>query len=547
MRRLLAVLMGLWLAVSSAMAGVNTTLTTAQEMLSNAHTLDEYQKTKKKFQTAKSDPAYNPAEHDNAIEDGINTCNSKIAQFSAKITVNGSVTPSVGFAAEGGRLTLDVHTTKGGSVKAKSNASWLTVESVGKDSVAVRCEPNDGKEQRTATLTVSSGGSSVKVNVKQEFVEFVISDILIGSTDSNGNEVVRPGMPLATEQVLYLVPQFKLSGLAAPVTKKVCTRLIRPDKVMVESVTSPDGYTDGKEISLWPGENTISFPGWGSDVPGVWPEGTYKFEVWVNDKKEAEKHFRIISRGLTVWKVDFAAADKKGQLASAYGQPVYEEDARTIKPRITYCGANDQYYTLDVNFYRLDGTLDRNKKSPAGCSYSTQVQLKPGTNVIDLRAWGSGKKGAFPEGTYRFEILSDGKLLYSTKIYVASKRNPLRIDGVEYAATDKGGTVLTDYGSALKANELQYLQPRISYSGMTKPIDKTVIVKIYRPDGSMVGQPKAPDWCSYSCRATFKPGDNSATLAAYGSAEADTFAHGTYKIEYWVDGMLMFTDSITIN
>lgn len=419
MKRLSVLFLVLCLAVASVLAD-NSTLNKAQELLMNARTLEQYDKALKKFKTADSDPGYVPAQQDEAIARGIKECEAQIAQLSSssKIKINGSASPSVDFEAAGGAQTMGVSAGKGARIKAKSGAAWLAVETVGKDSITLRCEPNEGKEPRTATVTVSAGGASAKVKVSQAFVEYVISDIKFGCTDSQGNETQRLGLPLFSERLLYLVPQLKISGLLSPVDKQFSMKIYGPDR---QVITKED-----KKVSLWPGDNTVIFSGWGSDLPGAWPEGTYCLEVWVDGKKEVNKPFRIATCGLTIFNVEFAATDKKGNLKSAYGETLYTEDANCVKPRIVYCGVpagqGSEQRTLCVKVFR-NGALDRNKKSPDNYSFAETVRLMPGTNVYELPAWGTGKRGAYPEGEYGFEIWCDGKILYNTKFYVTSTRN----------------------------------------------------------------------------------------------------------------------------
>lgn len=544
MKRLLVLLIGICLTLSSSFAAVNKTLRDAQEMLANASTLDEYKKAQMKFESAYSDPNYNEAEHKAAIEQGIKDCQAKITPSTAKITVNGSATPSVDFKADGGTLTLDVRAAKKGRIKAKSSEAWLSVENVGSDSIAITCEPNAGKAARTATVTVSVAGASVKVKVNQEFIEFVISDIMMSNTDAAGTEITAPGHLLISETALYLAPQFKISELLAPVEKNIRTRLYGPNRQLITSANSPEGYTDGKKIFLRTGENTVKFPGLGQDLPGWWPAGEYTLEIWIDDKREASEKFKIVTTGLSIWNVKFAAADKKGRQTSNYDATLYEEDLLRLKPCIIYCGVPEEKpYTLNVKVVRPDYTIDRNKKSPPNYSYAETAVLQPGTNAYELSAWGKGKKGAFPEGTYQFEIWDEkGLLLYTTKLYVASRNNPLSIYAVEYAAADSAGTTLTEFGDELDHANLPYLLPRIYYSGLTKNTKKDVRVKIFKPNGAMMRQPDSPADCTYVTTVRLVPGQQDIQLTAYGG----TFRPGKYRIEYWVDGMLLLADTIAI-
>lgn len=541
MKSLLTLLIALCLAASAFAAGrTNETLTTAQELLFKARTSNDYTRALNKFRTAKTDPGYVAETDDADIDAGIKACQAKLAQPSSGIMVNGMASPTVNFEADGGPITLEIDTRAKGRVRAKSNEPWLTVESTSKDSIVVKCEPNESKETRTATLTVSIGGASTKVKVSQAFIEFTISDIMLSSLDANGTEIVCPSSTLCAEEVLYLAPQFKLSGLAAPADKSIGVRVYAGRRLIAS--------TDDAIIHLAPGDNIVKYKGWGDNRPGAWPKDHYTLEVWVDGKKEASKRFAITSKGLSVWDVEFAAADKKGRLKSVYDEPLYTEDTRCIKPRITYCGVpQQQIYTLDVKVFRADGTLDRNKKSPEGYSFSTTCTLYPGTNTCELPVWGTGKSKAYPEGEYTLQLWHEGKILCSTKFYVASKRNPVNINAVEYASVDKDGNIISDFGAELKSDQLQFLLPRISFSGLAKGAKKTICVKIFQPDGSMMRQPSSTREYTFTSRTTLAPGDNNVKIAAFGSAEGDTFAGGRYRIEYWVDNMRLYIDEVIIN
>lgn len=434
MKRLHLLLACLILAAACAMAGDNTTLIAAQELLKKAKTLADYETARNWFKSAYNAPDYVAAEHDEAIKNGISDCEAKISQYNAKITVNGSANPTVDVEAKGGPITLGVWMKQRNAktkVKADSNADWAVVEAVSKDSITIMLAPNLDRQKRTATVIVSASGARSKVTITQGVAELLVSEVKFGNTDGSGEPYEKVGMPLITEQLRYLTPQFKISGVISPVKKTMRTRIYDPDKKLIETEASPEGYTDGRELNLWPGDTIVRCTSLGAEFPGSWPEGNYIFELYIDDKREAAIPFRIVSKGLTVWDVDFASADKKDRAVGDFGEPLYTEDVTRIKPRVYYCGAKERgYQTLYIKMSDKTGNLDTNKKSPSGYTYSTTVELQPGTNYIELQAWGSGKRGAYPPGRYLFEIwwrdTENGKdvILYKTYINVSSKTAP---------------------------------------------------------------------------------------------------------------------------
>ena len=57
---------------------------------------------------------------------------------------------------------------------------------------------------------------------------------------------------------------------------------------------SPDGYSYFNSVSIQEGiDISDNISGYGDETKGHWAAGDYRIEIWYNDKKMAEKSFKI--------------------------------------------------------------------------------------------------------------------------------------------------------------------------------------------------------------------------------------------------------------
>lgn len=66
------------------------------------------------------------------------------------------------------------------------------------------------------------------------------------------------------------------------------------ENVLSDSDNSPNGYSYEVECYMDSGKTLKEIAGWGRKEPGNWDAGSYRVELWYNDRKMAEKAFTVL-------------------------------------------------------------------------------------------------------------------------------------------------------------------------------------------------------------------------------------------------------------
>lgn len=104
-----------------------------------------------------------------------------------------------------------------------------------------------------------------------------------------------------------------------------------------------------------------------------------------------------------------------------YGEPIYEKNTTYIYDKINIKSYYTGSVTIYVKFYRADGELSKNDKSPAGYSYSQQINLKKGViTYSESTGWGNKNKGFWKSGQYYMEFWYNNKCFYKKRYYINS-------------------------------------------------------------------------------------------------------------------------------
>lgn len=119
----------------------------------------------------------------------------------------------------------------------------------------------------------------------------------------------------------------------------------------------------------------------------------------------------------------------------------------------------------------------------------------------------------------------------------AGRQARLEITGIEFANTNYDGDYLNSYGSTLYSADMRYLSAKITYNGPSSEVEKTVKIKIYKPDGTLDTGSSSPSGYTRQRDVTFKPGTgNTAYLGGWGNNDQSLYPAGTYTYEIWIDG-----------
>ncbi|MDE7375412.1 MAG: BACON domain-containing protein [Muribaculaceae bacterium] len=506
MKRTILSLMCLLLACAIALCGVNQTLNTAQSMYQNARTETEYKAAKAKFESAYDDVSYVAAEHEAAIKKGIKDCDAKIAQLSGKLTVNGSASQtSIKFDAAGGSTTLPVSTNQG-TPAAKSSAAWLTVDSRSATSITIACAANDGPDTRTATVTVSAGSLSVRVNATQEGASLAITAVEFGRSD--GDKAEGWGEPLYAEAVRYVQPR------VAYISPMRQTKTIGA-KIYKAGTRAPEGYTHTMDCTLEAGANTLLHKPYEASAPGL-----YVYEVWIDGSLAHSSTFVVREKfdGIKFTGIEFGSTDDKGNQVTIFGSPLYKDVVCLVNPRVHYNSPAQQRKRVQVKVYKPDGSF-WTPSTTDGYALVQDVAFKPGTNTLTLKGLG-WPSPQFDLGDYKYEIWVDGMLAISGQFTIKAKED-LKIKGVNFSFSAINGRAV--------------VTPRISYSSPSHQ-KKTVYYKYRDANGKLIKDSNSPSGYTSKEVIDFKQGSSSHNGRGRANSTPGKFAPGVYNVEIWIDG-----------
>lgn len=121
----------------------------------------------------------------------------------------------------------------------------------------------------------------------------VISDVLIGNTDYNGNIETDYGKKILESGTMYLRPKVKYFGIKSGV-QTLRVRWIKPDGSISKGNASLGNYSQISGYNISSGKNDeICLSGWGGTNKGHWIAGQYFIEIWYEDIRLIRKPFTI--------------------------------------------------------------------------------------------------------------------------------------------------------------------------------------------------------------------------------------------------------------
>lgn len=136
------------------------------------------------------------------------------------------------------------------------------------------------------------------------------------------------------------------------------------------------------------------------------------------------------------------------------------------------------------------------------------------------------------------------KELSDLKNYIKNEL-PLIITDIEIANADNDGNIDTDYGRKIYAPRTMFLKPRIKYIGFISDY-KTLKVKWYNPDDSLVTVKSSPKGFTLSETYYIKTERNTLTLPGLGNKNKGHWKKGTYRIEIWYEDICLKAKTFTV-
>lgn len=123
---------------------------------------------------------------------------------------------------------------------------------------------------------------------------------------------------------------------------------------------------------------------------------------------------------------------------------------------------------------------------------------------------------------------------------------PLIISDISVGNMTQEGSMDTNYGSTIYSRNSMYLTPKITYYGINTG-NKTLYVKLYKPDGTLATGSSSPSGYSYSNSLYVSPGANHTyAFSGWGSSTKGHWKSGTYRFEIWYGSICLKSKTFTI-
>ncbi|MCH5320065.1 MAG: hypothetical protein J1E38_10220 [Paramuribaculum sp.] len=253
-------------------------------------------------------------------------------------------------------------------------------------------------------------------------------------------------------------------------------------------------------------------------------------------------------RSFSIRGLSFSNTDKNTNIINGYGEKLYSNDMRYLCFQAEYDGgSSSETKTIYIKVLNPDGSLKTGATSPSGYTTKTDITFLPGTNnKIFISGWGNETESTYSPGTYRVELYWDGKLQYQSSVRIYN--SGITVKGVNFRNTDGDNNSINDYGSTLYSNNMRYLGYQLEYDGGPTRETKTIYVKIFKPDGSLMTGTSSPSGYTTSYERTFETGTNNKMyLGGWGNSTTSAYSPGLWKLEFYWDGKLQYQSSVRIN
>lgn len=133
---------------------------------------------------------------------------------------------------------------------------------------------------------------SLLSSIANNNIPLIITDIQIGNTYYNGNLETNYGSTIYSRNTMYLTPRIKYMGLVSG-NKTLKVKWYNPSGTLSTGTSSTNGYSQSDSYYVSKGQNTLTLRGWGNETKGHWRSGTYKIEIWYENKCLSSKSFTI--------------------------------------------------------------------------------------------------------------------------------------------------------------------------------------------------------------------------------------------------------------
>lgn len=129
-----------------------------------------------------------------------------------------------------------------------------------------------------------------------------------------------------------------------------------------------------------------------------------------------------------------------------------------------------------------------------------------------------------------------------------AKKAYMQIESIKFGNTTKSNDIINEFGSTLYAGDVQYLSAKLNYTGLSSASKSlTLYIKIFKPDGTMMGNSSSPAGYTYSANVHVYPGAGKVLdLGGYGSSSGTSFVNGNYRWEIWYNNSKVYESIVSL-
>lgn len=128
-----------------------------------------------------------------------------------------------------------------------------------------------------------------------DITPLIITDVKIGNIYNGGEIETAYGEDIYESNTMYITPLITYIGLKDVKNIELGVKWFKPDGTPRRGDSSPENYTYITKTSISAGnDKSLELSGWGNENKGhYWKTGTYKIEIWHNDRCLISKEFTI--------------------------------------------------------------------------------------------------------------------------------------------------------------------------------------------------------------------------------------------------------------
>lgn len=129
-------------------------------------------------------------------------------------------------------------------------------------------------------------------SIENRKIPLIITDIKMGNVYYNGNLETNYGSKIYSKNTMYLKPCIYYVGLKSG-DETFNVKLYYPSGTLSTGASSPSGFSYGCTCHVSMREHKLTLDGWGGKTKGQWEAGTYRIEIWYDNRCLSSKTFCI--------------------------------------------------------------------------------------------------------------------------------------------------------------------------------------------------------------------------------------------------------------